>query len=200
VTPGPPSGARPPFVAAGRPPNRRGPARYIALFGVVAAVLLLWVVVLTNFAQVGASPSTSGPPIPPPSTHSRSLLSTSTAIFGPETQNASVIQFSLPVNITAAWVEGSVNVTCTASGNCLGNVGIFTISGWHAYLMSGSENPIWCFKRTGHTACDSEQNTPIASSNLVTYAGQTLVLCLWGDSPRDVQQYAASVNLVWVAP
>lgn len=134
-------------------------------------------------------------------THSKALLSTSGATFGPGTQNAAAIPFGLPKNTTAAWVNGSVTVTtCTPYGNCLGYAAVFTTSGWHAYLAGGTVNPIWCFKHTDSAWCEPEQQIAVGTPNLATYAGQTLVLCLWGGSLGDPQQYSAQVSIVWKAP
>ncbi|MCI4351824.1 MAG: hypothetical protein L3K14_00315 [Thermoplasmata archaeon] len=177
-----------------------GPERYLALFAVSAAVLLLWMVVATNFPQ-GGTASSSSSLNRGVSTHSKSLLSTSKGSIGPGTQNAAAIPFVLPANLTAAWVNGSVTVTtCTPYGNCLAYAAVFTTSGWHAYLAGGAVTPIWCFKHSDSAWCEPEQRISVLSPNLAAYAGQTLVLCLWGGSLGDPQQYSAAVNIVWNAP
>jgi hypothetical protein len=154
-------------------------------------------VVVAALAALGYfTKPTSPPPTPSPTTQSVNLINTRSQVFGPGTDSAAVLPFTIPSDALDAWVNGTFSVTvCTTIGDyCLANAAIFTPSSWMNFLAGGKVTVVWCYSISG--SCLSEQNVAVASGDLGAYAGQTLDLCLYSNATTESQTFSANINFI----
>ena len=171
------------------------------MIAVVVAVVVIVVVLAASGVFTPSTPGTGngGGTGPKVQSHSVNVVNTQNQQFGPGITGAGVYSFTIPSNATAAWLNGSFQVTvCTSIGNyCLAKTMILTPGAWANYQSGATVSVVWCVTVSSNS-CEAEQNTAIASGNLVGDAGQTLDLVCVSNATTLSQQYSADATLTYL--